>query len=123
MIPENGPIFVDEWLRERFQFARGERKTMTGERYAILIHEVAAPAVRRRYPGGQAIWQDDGATIHRTQEVLVEVNRCFSERIPIAVQCAKFDDCWPIENVWGIVRERLQGKQFETLELLKERIV
>ena len=86
------------------------------------MRNIAKPAVRKLYPQNDAIWQDDGATIHRTPEVLAEVDRAFSERIPVELRAAKFDDCWPIESVWGIITERLKGEHFESVDGLKQRL-
>lgn len=114
LIPHNAPVFVDDFLRDNFQFVRGEKKTVDGNRYIILLRNIASQAVFRLYPEGDAIWQDDGATIHRTAAVLDEVRNLFRERIPSEIQCAKFDDCWPIENVWGIIKERIGHQELKT---------
>ena len=31
---------------------------------------------------------------------------------------AKFSDVWPIENIWGIMKEKTRGKTFENLDSL-----
>ena len=37
-------------------------------------------------------------------------------------QAAKMDDVWPIENVWGIIVEKLRFKKFKTMAGLKRAI-
>lgn len=121
LIPTNAPIFVDDFLQDNFDFERGEKKTVNGDRYSVLLRQFQ-PEVLRLYPNRDAIWQDDGATIHRTADVLRNVDHLFLERVPAAVQCAKFDDCWPIENLWGIIKERIGLQEFTSLVQLKARI-
>ena len=57
------------------------------------------PAVAAVYPAGDAIWQDDPASIHRTRNALHACS-AFAERIPHDVQAAKCSDIWPIEQVF-----------------------
>ena len=49
--------------------------------YADLVREKAAPAILNLYPGGDGIYQDDGARIHRCPEALAAVEESFSQRI------------------------------------------
>ena len=88
------PVFVDEFLEENFQFQQGERRTVKSEQYCVLVRRIAAPSVLHLYPR-----QDDNATIHRTDAALCTVSDLFTERVCPHTQAAKFDDCWPIENV------------------------
>ena len=37
-------------------------------------------------------------------------------------QCPKFLDVWPIENIWGIIKERVAKKKCENLYQLKREI-
>ena len=122
LIPRDAPVFVDEFLKENFQFNNGEKKTMTGPKYAVLLKKIAAVEVKRLFPMGDAIFQDDGATIHRTPQCIAVAAECFNERVPVEDQCAKFDDVWCVENLWGIIKEKIGGKQFENLNMLKDEI-
>ena len=63
-----------------------------------MITNKVVDAVRAVFPDGGEIWQDDPASIHRTQDA---INACsvFAERIPPEVQAAKCSDIWPIEQV------------------------
>ena len=51
-------------------------------------------------------FQDDQASIHRTQKSMRAVERLFETRVKVEEQAPKMDDVWPIENVWGIVGEK-----------------
>ena len=64
-----------------------------------MITNKVVDAVRAVFPDGGEIWQDDPASIHRTQEA---INACsvFAQRIPPEVQAAKCSDIWPIEQVF-----------------------
>ena len=42
----------------------------------------------------------------------------FEERIELNGGDAKFADVWPIENVWGIPKEKPQGQTFDNLDSL-----
>ena len=64
-----------------------------------MVTTKAVPAVAAVYPLGDAIWQDDPASIHRTQNALAACT-AFAERIPHNVQAAKCSDIWPIEQVF-----------------------
>ena len=63
--------------------------------------------------GELAVWQDDPARIHRTQEAL-EACSAFKFRIPHEHQAPKMADVWPIENVWSIVKDRVLEKNPES---------
>ena len=74
------------------------------------------------YPDGSACWQDDPASIHRCQAAITAVSECFNKRLDHFKQCPKFSDVWPIENVWGIVKDRVSKKKCENLGQLKREI-
>lgn len=63
----------------------------------MITNKVVA-AVNAVYPDGDAIWQDDPASIHRTRDALAACS-VFNERIPPETQAAKCSDLWPIEQV------------------------
>ena len=84
-----------------------------------MIENKIAPAVRRLYPRNNAVWQDDGATIHRTKLALQTVEQNFTSRVPIEQQAPKMADIWPIENVWGIIKQDLNGKDLQNVEQLR----
>ena len=85
--------------------------TVTGEIYADLA--------RKLYPRRDAIWQDDGASIHRTAEVLEVVDQKFIDRIPVDRPPKKAD--FPvIENVWDIVKEKVKAAEPQNKETLRK---
>lgn len=119
LIPNNAPLFVDDWLKLNFP---QEPKTMTSDKYCVLLERIAKPSIDHIYPEGNAIYQDDGASIHRTPGSLNKVNELFNRRVDVKYQAAKCDDLWPIENVWGIIKERLALETFSNLAEMKTKI-
>ena len=91
--------------------------------YADLVRDYAAPAVKELYPDGSAIWQDDPATIHHCRVALEAVDGEFQKRLDHTKQCPKFSNIWPIEGMWGIIKERVDRKKCENLASLKREIV
>ena len=75
-----------------------------------------------QYPDVSAIWQDDPASIHHCQVALEAVSRNFDRRLDHQVQCLKFSDIWPIENVWVIMKERVAKHKCENSAQLKKAI-
>ena len=63
----------------------------------------------------EIIFHDDQDQKQRTQMALEAVNDVFVNRIDLKDCAAKLADYWPIENVWGILKERLRGQK-RTLE-------
>ena len=39
----------------------------------------------------------------------------FKDRIPYNLQAPKIADIWPIDNVWAIVKQELDGKEFQSI--------
>ena len=115
LVPKNAPIFVSD-LKKSYQPCP---KTVNSQMYADMIKNKIAPAVKRLYPRNNAVWQDDGATIHRTQLALQTVEQNFSARVPIEHQAPKMADIWPIENVWSIIKQDLNGKDLQNVEELR----
>ena len=64
------------------------------------------------------MWQDDPATIHHTPAAL-EASDVFASRIPHEEQAPKMANCWPIENVWAIVKDRVKAKEPKSKAQLK----
>ena len=86
------------------------------------MRERAAPAIVSAFPLRNEVFQDDPCSFHRTPHVLQTVTDLFAERVPTEHESPKFDDALPIENVWGIICQRMQNQEFETLRELKEGI-
>ena len=53
---------------------------------------------------------------------LTAVSEAFAKRLDHMKQCPKFSDVWPIENIWGIIKERVAKKKCENLNQLKREI-
>ena len=90
--------------------------------YADLVREKAAPAILNLYPGGDGIYQDDGARIHRCPEALGAVNEIFPQRIHQDLQAPKMADFWPIENIWAILKQKIAKINICNLAQLKREI-
>ena len=90
--------------------------------YADLVREKAAPAILNLYPGGDGIYQDDGARIHRCPEALAAVEESFSQRINQDLQAPKMADFWPIENIWAILKQKIAKINICNLAQLKREI-
>ena len=90
--------------------------------YADLVREKAAPAILNLYPGGDGIYQNDGARIHHCPEALAAVEESFSQRINQDLQAPKMADFWPIENIWAILKQKIAKISICNLAQLKREI-
>ena len=90
--------------------------------YSEMIKVQVGPAVKAVYPAGDAIFQDDGATIHRAGVALQAVKETFNHRLEPKDQANKMADVWPIENIWSIVKTKLDEEEYNTLDELKSAI-
>ena len=115
LVPQNGPIFVSDLLKSYDP----KPKSVTGQIYADMIDRKMAPAVQQIYPRNNAVWQDDGAKIHRSKVALEAIDRNFRYRIPYDLQAPKMADVWPIENVWAIIKQELDGQEFQDITSLR----
>ncbi|CAF4197363.1 unnamed protein product, partial [Rotaria sp. Silwood2] len=68
------------------------------------------------------IFQDDSKSKQRTKIIERIVDELFDHRILPEEDDAKFADVWPIENVWGILKEKVREKLFPSFEQLKMRL-
>ena len=118
LIPKSSPIFVSELCNQYDP----KPKTVNSEMYADMIKEQVGPAILEVYPDGQAIFQDDGATIHRARISMNAVHETFKHRVDPADQASKMADIWPIENVWGIIKAKIDQTQTNNLQHLKRKI-
>ena len=91
--------------------------------HADLVREKAAPVILNLYPGGDGIYQDDGAQIHRCPEALAEVNESFPQRIHQDLQPSQMADFWPIENIWAILKQKIAKINICNLAQLKREIL
>lgn len=68
------------------------------------------------------MWQDDPATIHRAAVSVEAVKDTFRKRVPHEIQAPKMADCWPIENVWSIIKDKVSEDDPQTKPQLKRSI-
>ena len=88
-----------------------------------MIKEKVGPAVLEVYPEGNAIFQDDTASIHRTETALQTVSDTFRFRLDHSSQAPKTADIWPIENIWGMIKSKISKKKCKSKDDLKKEIV
>ena len=75
-----------------------------------------SPSVSELYPWGITVWQDDdGKKIHRLQDALGGIRH----RNPYENQAPKMADVWPIENVCVIIKQNLDGQDFNNIRKLR----
>ena len=91
--------------------------------YYDMIKEKVGPAVLEVYPEGNAIFQDDAASIHRTVAALQAVFDTFRFRLENSSQAPKTADIWPVENVWGMIKSKISKKKCENKDDLKKELV
>jgi hypothetical protein len=59
----------------------------------------------------------------RMTVALDAVQTVFNNRIE-PINCdAKLADVWPIENIWGALKEKLRGKELNNIDELKQLII
>ncbi|CAF1071853.1 unnamed protein product [Rotaria sordida] len=104
LIPYDGSINFTQWLQDQHQNDKRKRMYKTGELSARFLREEAIPAINE-------VVQN----LDRTMDVVYDL---FEERIELNDEDAKFADVWPIENIWGIMKEKRRGKIFENLDAL-----
>jgi transposase len=122
LIPARAPINFTEWLHQ--QLPQNEKKYLTGDLYAKFVTEKAAPAIKQVFKntGVLPIFQDDQDSKHRTAIVMDTIDSLFSERVDPEIGDAKLADVWVVENVWGAIKERLRGQQFNNASELENQV-
>ena len=126
LFPTNSPIFFSDWLKKECKRKKKKKITMDGAIYFTFLKNVVFPQMEidlgydcfEKY-----LWQDDPDTKHRMTHVMNLIEEKFDERVNAAAQSSKMSDVWPIENVWGMVREGLGSKEFRNVKKLKKAIV
>ena len=125
LFPKESPIFVDEWLQLNRSQGGDRRKKIyfTGDKYAKFIQTIVADEAAKELGDlRNVIFQDDQDRKQRMQVVLNTVKRVFINRIEPKDCDAKLADVWPIENVWGALKEHLRGREYNNIEQLKSDI-
>jgi len=88
--------------------------TFNAQEYQHCLQTTLMPAVREWFSGDDASWvlQQDKATAHTAQSTTAFLEQ---EGIPqLEGWPTKGDDINPMENLWAILDERLEGKKFHT---------
>lgn len=116
LLPKKKPIFFNDYLKTYCERVKKEKKTMDSLCYQSFLSEIVFPMLKKEL--GQDvfenyIWQDDPDTKHRTLGALKLISNTFKQRIDTNEQSAKMADIWPIENIWGIIRGKLEGLEYE----------
>lgn len=125
LFPKESPIFVNDWLEStRLEGDKSRKKIyFTGERYAKFIRTIIAQTAAKELGDLQnIIFQDDQDRKQRTQVALYAVKHVFIHRIEPKDCAAKLADVWPIENIWGTLKEKLRGREHKDIVQLKNDI-
>jgi hypothetical protein len=126
LIPSDGPINFSKWLKTQKQKKQGKSKSsktwLTGELYAKFVRQKIAHAINVVFNDETPIFQDDQDNKQRTKVALDEVDLLFDERIQPFDGDAKLADVWRIENVWGMLKEKLRGKKFSSEKELEKEV-
>ncbi|CAF1611292.1 unnamed protein product, partial [Didymodactylos carnosus] len=125
LFPKQSLIFVDEWLELIRPQCSDPRKKIyfTGDRYARFIRTIVADKAATELGSlRNVIFQDDQDPKQRMQVALNAVKHVFINRIEPEDCAAKLADVWPIENVWGALKEKLRGRLYDNMEQLKNDI-
>ncbi|CAF1341136.1 unnamed protein product [Rotaria sordida] len=120
LIPKNDPIDVTSRLKKQ-PTDKNKRTYMNDHLYAKFIKEVAHPEIQK-VCGRDLIFQDDADSEQRTKIVLRTGDKLSNDRILPEAGDAKFANVWLIENIWRILKEKIQGEQFSSFEQLKMRL-
>ena len=114
-------INFTEWLDKYCKKIGKTKKTLDSKIYAFFLEKVVKPKLDKEYPDLDVVWQDDCSKIHRSSHVLDKVKKIFDERIETKDMAPKMADVWPIQNVWGILNEKLRTVETDDIPtLLKE---
>ncbi|CAF4332446.1 unnamed protein product [Rotaria sp. Silwood2] len=125
LIPVDAPISLTKWLHEKqYHVKKNKKMYLTGDLYSKFLIEEAAPAIYEVFEnsGATPIFQDDQDNKHRTTLVKNIVADLFDERIDPKTGDAKFADIWPIEKVWGAIKEKVRGQEFDGEVYLEEQV-
>jgi hypothetical protein len=125
LIPCRNPINVTKWLQQQKPSNNKRKKIyLNGDLYAKFIRTKAAKAIKNVFNKSKLkpIFQDDQDGKQRTQVALEAVASLFDERVDPNDCDAKFADVWCIENVWGALKEKVRGKEFDNDSQLEKEI-
>lgn len=88
---------------------------MNSAKYCDLIHSKVAPDLRKEFPNGDGILQQDLAPCHTAKKSLAALQ---TERINVLKWPGNSPDLNPIENLWAIVKRKLNNYDCTTKDKL-----
>ncbi|CAF3390123.1 unnamed protein product, partial [Rotaria sp. Silwood2] len=92
LIPNDSPIFIDDWLKSECQKIHKKKITMDRFLYIKLIQQQLKPHIDRLYDDVDVIWQDDGDSKHRSHYALQQIDEIFNDRVKPEEQADKMAD-------------------------------
>ncbi|CAF3088835.1 unnamed protein product [Rotaria sp. Silwood2] len=125
LIPSGRPINFTKWLRQQQpQNKKNMKKYLASNLYDKFLKEEVEPPIKLPFKNTALIpiVQDDQDNKHRTKVVMNTIESLFDEHIDPEIGDAKFADIWPIETVWGAIKEKLRGERFENESALEIRV-
>ncbi|CAF3407711.1 unnamed protein product [Rotaria sp. Silwood2] len=122
LIPKESPIFIDDWLKTECEKLGKKRHTMDRFLYIKLIEQELKPHIDMIFPEVNVIWQDDADSKHRSSYALNKIDELFYERITPDEEASKMADIWPIENVWGHIKEKLDVYEIRNIAMLRKKL-
>lgn len=94
--------------------------TMRQDQYLNVIKNRLIPQVRDWYPSGEFIFMHDGAPCHQAKIIKDFLGK---EEISVLPWPGNSPDMNPIENLWAIVKRRLQKTKITTKQQLIEELI
>lgn len=85
--------------------------------YIDVLRTVAVPHLRQWFPRRQGIFMQDNAPAHTAKVVKDFLDR---ERVSVLTWPANSPDLNPIENIWGLMKRKLQQQTVMKKEQLRE---
>ena len=92
---------------------------MNSDKYINVVDEIVLSNMNKLYPDGSGIFQQDLAPCHTSKKV----KEFFSKKGLTVLQWpGNSPDINPIENLWAIIKQRLQSYDCTTLEKLQNAV-
>ena len=92
--------------------------TISGDFYASLIKQYVAPYIKQEVP--QGVWQQDNASVHKTQAVWNELKEI--EHLSPGAWPPYSPDFSPIEGVWAVMKSKVDSKTYQAGCLTKQQL-
>lgn len=93
---------------------------MNSDKYKVILQTHLLPMMRRDFPDGDSIFQQDLAPCHTSRKMLT-----FFEESGLTVLDwpGNSPDINPIENLWAIIKRRLQKEDCSTMQKLISAVI